>query len=280
MKVFGLLGEKLSHSLSPKIHNMIYKALDIEAAYSLFQIQPDMLKDAVQGIRALDIDGVNVTIPYKLKVMEYLDSISDEALRIGAVNTISNNENRLRGYNTDYTGFGKMLDRYSIDIKNKIAVIMGSGGAAKAVVTYMEDNKASNIHIISREPSKVISFDKNKYSLIDYSRLKQIKHADILINCTPCGMYPNTDCSPIEEAMLSSFGAVVDLIYNPSETLLIKYARKNNILAINGLYMLVAQAIASFEIWNSRKVDDIITDKIYHKLKKAFPIKNITSEYK
>ncbi len=270
MKVFGLFGEKLSHSLSPEIHNMLYEALNINASYSLFQIQPHMLKDAVQGIRALNINGVNVTIPYKLKVIEYLDSISNEALRIGAVNTIFNNENHLIGFNTDYTGFGKMLDKHSISVQNKTAVIIGSGGAAKSVATYLEDNGTSDIHIVSRDPSNVLSFDRSKYNIIDYNQLKQIKHSDLLVNCTPCGMFPNVDFSPIEEAMISSFGAIVDLIYNPSETLLMKYAKTNNILAINGLYMLVAQASVAVELWTRKTIDNMIIDNIYQRLKKSF----------
>lgn len=270
MKVFGLFGEKLSHSLSPEIHNMLYEALGIEASYSLFQIQPPMLKDAVQSIKALNINGVNVTIPYKLKVIEYLDNISNEALRIGAVNTILNNENQLIGYNTDYIGFGRMLDKYSINVQNKTAVIIGSGGAAKSVVTYLEDNGVSNIDIVSRYPSKVLSFNSSTYNLIDYNQLKQIGHADLLVNCTPCGTFPNIAFSPIEEAMISSFGAVVDLIYNPSETLLMKYAKANHILTANGLYMLVAQAAAAVELWTSRTIDYIIIDNVYQQLKKSF----------
>lgn len=270
MKVFGLFGEKLSHSLSPEIHNMLYEALGIKASYSLFQIQPSMLKDAVQSIRALCINGVNVTIPYKLKVIEYLDSISNEALRIGAVNTIFNNENQLMGYNTDYTGFGRMLEKHSINVHNKSAVVIGSGGAAKSVVTYLEDNGAANIIIVSRAPSKVLSFNSSTYNIVSYNELVQVGHADLLVNCTPCGMFPNIAVSPIEEAVITSFGAVVDLIYNPSETLLMKYAKRNSIFAVNGLYMLVAQAAAAIELWTSSTIDDAIIDNVYQQLKKHF----------
>lgn len=270
MKIFGLFGEKLSHSLSPKIHNMLYQALGIDAAYSLYEIQPQMLKDAVQGIRALSITGVNVTIPYKVSIMDYLDDISDESRRIGAVNTIKNNDNILTGFNTDYVGFGRMLDKNRIEVKNRTAVILGTGGAAKSVVTYLEDNNISNIYIVSREPDKVKAFDSTKYKLLDYTELENLEHVNILVNCTPCGMYPKIDFAPIDEAIVLKFNTVIDLIYNPTETLLLKYAKRNAIPAINGLYMLVAQAAASLEIWNEHSIDERIIEHVFANLKQAF----------
>lgn len=266
MKVFGLFGEKLSHSLSPAIHNMIYNALGVDAAYSLFEIQPAMLQNAMKALRALNINGVNVTIPYKLKVMDYLDVISKEALRIGAVNTIHNHDNLLRGYNTDYIGFGRMLDKNSIQTHNKTAVVLGTGGAAKSVITYLEDHGIANIYIVSRNPEKATAFNPSNYKVIDYDSLKDISSTDILVNCTPCGMHPKIDCSPLEKEAVSHFSAVVDLIYNPSETLLLKYANQNNIKAVNGLYMLVAQAVAAVEIWLDQTIDGKIIDEIHKKL--------------
>lgn len=269
MKVFGLFGEKLSHSLSPTIHSMLYKALGLEATYSLYEIQPEMLKDAVQGIKALSISGVNVTIPYKVKVMSYLDNITDEAHRIGAINTIRNRGNMLEGFNTDYIGFGRMLRKNSIVTKKKTAVVLGTGGAAKSVVTYLEDNGVYEIYIISRNPNQIDTFDRSKYRIVDYTSLKSLKHADLLINCTPCGMYPKIDCSPIDEKDITKFNAVIDLIYNPSNTLLMKHAKDNNITTVNGLYMLVAQAAASVEIWNDLTIKEDIMDEIYQHLKNS-----------
>lgn len=266
MKVFGLFGEKLSHSLSPAIHNMIYSALGMEASYSLFEIQPAMLPDAVKALKTLNINGVNVTIPYKVKIMDYLDDISKEAVRIGAVNTIHNQCNHLKGYNTDYIGFGRMLDKNSIQTQNKSAIVLGTGGAAKSVITYLEDHGVSNIYIVSRDPKKATTFEPNKYKLVDYDSLADISSTDILVNCTPCGMYPKIDCSPLEKETVSRFSAVVDLIYNPSETLLLKYAKQNNIKAVNGLYMLIAQAVAAVEIWTDQTIDSSIINEIHKKL--------------
>lgn len=266
MKVFGLLGEKLSHSLSPVIHTQLYQHLGIDATYSLFQFPPENLFSALHGIRALGIDGVNVTIPYKVRVMELLDELSDEAAKVGAINTICNVQGRLTGYNTDYFGFGKMLTRYGIHTQGKKAVILGSGGAAKAVVAYLEDHGISDIKIISRNPDNAVNFDPNIYPILSYSALDNEIEAHILINCTPVGMHPNIDASPLQPSQLSGFQHVVDLVYNPQKTLLLKQAAAIGIPAVNGLYMLVAQASAAAELWNQVNISESILESIHQKL--------------
>lgn len=264
MKVFGLIGEKLSHSLSPIIHNYLYQFLNIEASYSLYQVKPDLLESSVQGIRALGLHGVNVTIPYKITIMQYLDFISLEAQRIGSVNTIYNDGNNLNGYNTDYIGFGKMLARYQLDVVGKKAVVLGSGGAAKAIISYLEDMGISRIFIVTRE----LNNDSNirNHTLITYKKLDLIDRADLLINCTPVGMHPNINSAPINLSQLSKFNAVVDLIYNPFYTLLLQQAKSIEIPAYNGLYMLVSQAAAAVEIWNDIKISDDIVNTVYERL--------------
>jgi shikimate dehydrogenase len=243
---------------------------DMDLPNYLFEIKQEMLHDAINGVRALNINGINITIPYKLKVMDFIDSISDEAERIGAVNTIHNFNGLLSGYNTDYIGFGRMLKRNSIDIKNKTAAVLGTGGAAKSVVTYLADNGASNIYIISRNPERVQTFNRELYEIIDYRKLSTYINTDLLINCTPCGMHPDIYCSPIDETCTTHFGTVVDLIYNPSETLLLKYADKYGIKAVNGLYMLVAQATAAVEIWTDQKIENSIVEDVFKNLKLNF----------
>lgn len=264
MKVFGLMGESLSHSLSPIIHKYVYEMLHIEASYSLYQVQPAMLEAAVQGVRALNLRGVNVTIPYKIKVMEFLDDISIEAKKIGAVNTILNDGNTLTGYNTDYFGFGRMLDRYNINPTGKTAVILGSGGAAKSVTAYLLDNGVSELYIVSREPKKVAA--SSKYKVITYEHLAFINQGALLVNCTPIGMFPCLDAAPISKHDTAKFEAVIDLIYNPLNTLLMNQAIEMRIPAYNGLYMLVSQAIASIEIWYGIAIDEGIVDEVYNKL--------------
>jgi shikimate dehydrogenase len=264
MKVFGLIGEHLTHSLSPIIHKYIYELINVEASYGLYQVQPTMLQYAVQGIKALGIQGVNVTIPYKIKVMDYLDQISPEAQKIGAVNTIVNNGSALSGYNTDYMGFGRMLDKYHIKTAGMTAVVLGSGGAAKSAVSYLENAGVSDIFIVTRTPISVSFFDK--YQLLSFEQLSIIKHSNILVNCTPVGMYPNIDSAPISQKETSKFDVIVDLIYNPACTLLMQQGNNLGIPTYNGLYMLVAQAVAAVEIWYNIKISNDITDKVYESL--------------
>ncbi len=260
--IYGLLGEKLGHSLSPAIHKMLFKELEIDASYHLFEVEKNELKTAVYGLKALGFRGVNVTIPYKIDVMEYLDEISEEAVKIGAVNTILFEGNRLKGYNTDYYGFGMLLKKNGIETVNKSAVVLGSGGSAKSVFHYLADNGISDITVVSRNPSKLEAEFKGCRTM-SYEELKNLEAKDIIINCTPAGMYPNINSSPVEKELLSKFKYAVDLTYNPSETLFLRYARENNAVAINGLYMLVGQAIKAEELWNDIKVSDETVEKIF-----------------
>lgn len=257
--MYGLIGEKLGHSFSPFIHSLIFKQMKIEGHYDLFEVNENDLEKAIIGLKALGAKGVNVTIPYKVNVMKYLDDISKEAKKIGAINTICFKDGKCIGYNTDYYGFGMMLKRNGININNKKAVILGTGGASKAVCQYLIDNDAREIIFVSRNKNRKLD---NKYELIDYEDIKEID-GDIMINCTPCGMYPNIDKSPVEIKNLESFNAVVDLIYNPKETLFIKYAKKIGIKNVNGLYMLVGQAIKAQELWQEICIDTEIYDIVY-----------------
>lgn len=265
LKVFGLIGEKLTHSLSPVIHNNLYQILNLNASYSLYQVKPDHLKAAIEGIKALDLSGVNVTIPYKVKVMQYLDEISAEAQKIGSVNTIHYNDAKLTGYNTDYFGFGRMLEKYNLNLAGKTTIVLGNGGAAKSVIAYLEDIGASQIVIIARNPRNASDYAQT-HRVLDYTELSQIPHGDALINCTPVGMYPENNASPLSQAEVSKFKAVVDLVYNPFCTKLMSHAKDLGIPAFNGLYMLVAQAIAAVEIWIESKISDEVVDLIYYKL--------------
>lgn len=264
MKVFGLIGEKLSHSLSPIIHNNLYQILNLDATYSLYQVRPELLPAAVHGIQALDLQGVNVTIPYKVKIMEYLDHISPEAQKIGAINTIHNVDSCLSGYNTDYIGFGRMLRKYEIAITGKTAFILGSGGAAKAIAAYLEDMDCAQSYVVTRDPSKVVNFEKHK--LIPYDQLQHIPQGGLLINCTPVGMYPHIEDSPLNIETVSKFSTVVDIVYNPFNTKLMQQAESVGIPTYNGLYMLVAQAVAAVEIWNNIKISEDIVDTVYMQL--------------
>ena len=268
--IYGLIGEKLSHSYSPKIHALIMKALKLDGTYDLFETEKAGLSDLVNHLKSINAKGVNVTIPYKVDVMQYLDSVSPQAKAISAVNTIVFNENSTKGYNTDYDGFKMMLDHFDISIEEKKIIVLGSGGAAKSVVQCLLDNNAEKISIITLDQTPDPEFyNKEKIEFISYDVLSQVDK-NIIINCTPCGMYPKINASPITEEQMIGAEAVVDIIYNPSQTLFMKTAEKLNIKNINGLYMLVAQAVRSQEIWNNVKIDESIIESIYQELSKDF----------
>ncbi|WP_460293409.1 shikimate dehydrogenase [Clostridium tertium] len=268
MEFYGLLGEKLSHSLSPEIHSELLKAINKDGAYKLFEIEKDRLEDFTEALKLLKIKGANVTIPYKKDIMKYIDRISEEAEKIGAINTISLENGKLYGHNTDYYGFGYMLKVNNISIKGKSAVILGNGGACRAVVHYLLDNNISDIKIVSRKPNKE-EFNLQNVDVITYEELKNIS-GDILINSTPVGMHPNINVSPVTEDIIRNFDALVDLIYNPMETKFVNIGNSLSKKTTSGLYMLIGQAAKAQEIWNGVSIDEEIIKEIYEKLKLHF----------
>ena len=261
---YGLLGEKLGHSISPQIHQIIFRELKLEAAYHLFEVKAEEVEKAVEAFKVLGARGVNVTIPYKLTVMEHLDNISIEAMKIGAVNTIVFNEGKTTGHNTDYTGFNMLLDKYNIEVKNKNVVLLGNGGASKAVIQCMEDREVKDLVMVSRHASPKLL--NNKYSIISYEQLKTYEKGEVIVNCTPIGMFPKVHASVVDKNIIAGYEAAVDLIYNPQETLFLKYAKEAGAKTANGLYMLIGQAIAAEELWNNIKIHSSIAEKIYKEL--------------
>lgn len=270
-QIFGILGEKLGHSLSPDIHDEIFKAYKMDACYKKYETEKERLADTIKEFEKNGVRGVNVTIPYKVDVIKYLDSVSDEAKGIGAVNTVNFENGIKRGYNTDYFGFGAMLKRYDIPVNNKKAVILGTGGASKAVAKYLIDSQISDILYVSRQSGKANDFG---IKVIDYNELYGIKNFDMIVNCTPVGMYPNIGNSPVSKDVLMNYDTAVDIIYNPLETEFIRQAKKSGLKGINGLYMLVYQAVKSENIWNNITVNDIYVDKIVSELAKRMEKSN------
>jgi shikimate dehydrogenase len=268
MGIYGLLGETLKHSISPKIHSIILKGIMVEGTYELFEVEKEEVKNTINRFKDIGVVGVNVTIPYKTIVMKYIDETMGIAKKIGAVNTICFKDNKIIGYNTDYTGFGMLLKNNNIDTNNRKAVILGSGGAAKAVTEYLVDNGIGEITIASRGANKVEGINHRKeFNIIPYEKMPYLKDKDIIINCTPCGMYPGVDNCPIEKSSIAKFSTVVDLIYNPKETLLLKIAKKLDKKAVNGLYMLIGQAIAAQEIWQGKKINKSVINDVYEELR-------------
>ncbi len=255
---YGLVGEKLSHSLSPGIHSFLFKELKINAEYDLLEVKPEELTNLLDDLKSRGYLGVNVTIPYKKEILAHLDSLSDEAVHIGAVNTICIADS-YRGYNTDYDGFGMALEEYGVKTKGARCAVLGSGGAARAVVAYLEDHGASGITIVSRDPDSA-NLKFPGLSCMDIASFHAMDY-DLLINTTPVGMYPDIKKSPLQKEQLKGVGFVMDLIYNPIKTVLLQYSEELGIPNANGLYMLVAQAFRSEEIWQGRTLDRSLITK-------------------
>lgn len=267
MKKYGLLGGKLGHSLSPAIHQSFFKYTGLEGSYELLETELEALPKRMEQFRS-EFAGVNVTIPHKLHVIPFLDGVAPEAKAIGAVNTICFTAAGAWGYNTDYFGFKLLLEYNNIEIKNRLAVVLGSGGAARAVVKCLADKGVRELYLATRKPEEVdADFQQMlpKLRIIGYNELSQLK-GDVLINCTPVGMYPNVDASPIDAEVSAAFAASVDLIYNPAETMFLRQARLSGKQSVNGLFMLVAQAVAAQELWQGKEYDSNLIIRIMEEL--------------
>ena len=251
MKKYGLIGGALGHSYSKTIHEMI-------GDYS-YELMPLPTKEEFSAfMEKRDFDGINVTIPYKRDVIPYLDHIDPAAGKIGAVNTIVNRDGKLYGYNTDYSGFLYSLSKNNIDIEDKKVLVIGNGGAAKAV----------NAALRSLSPSELITVKyKKEPGVITYDEAAA-KHsdADVIVNTSPVGMYPNIDASPIDLTPYTKLSAVVDIIYNPSVTKLLREAGEKGAKTVNGLLMLVAQAVYAHDHFTGKTSPDSITDEIYGRI--------------
>lgn len=268
MEFFGVVGEKLPHTLSPIINKRIFELIEVDAAYKIFEVSKSDISNLGKALKLLKIKGANVTIPYKETVMEQLDYISKEAKDIGAVNTISLENGKLKGYNSDYFGFKKMLEINSIEVKDKVCVVLGTGGASKAIITFLKDSLVKELYIVTRSKDKELNIPSN-IKVIDYKELEDIK-GDVIINATPVGMYPNVGKSPVSKEIVENFNTLVDIIYNPKETEFLRLGKKLNKKICGGLYMLVGQAVKSEEIWQNKNIDIEVINTIYKELENRF----------
>ena len=247
---YGLIAERIGHSFSPEIH----AHLDTRD-YELCAVAPSEL-DAF--LKKRDFAAINVTIPYKEAVIPYLHEISPQAAQIGAVNTVVNRDGKLYGYNTDFIGMKALADRIGIEFSGKKVLICGTGGTSKTARAVAMDGGAREIVVVSRTEREGAVTYEEAYEL----------HADaeILINTTPVGMFPNCDGAPVDLKRLKKVRRVLDAVYNPLRTDLVLQAKKRGIRAEGGLYMLVAQGVAASEIFTGRKYPPEMLEKIYEQL--------------
>jgi len=261
----GLIGYPLGHSLSPKIHTAALNACGLDGNYSLFPIPPEDkqgLQDLLTRVRTGEIHGLNVTIPHKQNVIEFMDELTPAAQAIGAVNTMYMRRDKLIGGNTDAPGFLSDLKKVMVDWRLEIgrsALVIGAGGSARAVV-YALLNDGWNVTLAARriEQAQQLAKAVSSYKLqvASYSDLRpltfnlQLSTFNLIVNTTPLGMTPNTDSSPLpENTTLAKDTFVYDLVYNPRETKLIRIARAQGLNASTGLGMLIEQAALAFETW-------------------------------
>lgn len=256
----GLIGAKLGHSYSKIIHNHFHRLTGLKGSYDLIEIPyAEQLRDRVLNLSEAGYGGINVTIPYKVDVMEFSDKVSDEAKRIGAVNTLIFGKSEIYAYNTDYFGFKTTLEIEEIQVAGNSWTVLGSGGSSKSVIAVLEDMGAEEIKIASRT--------KTDGNHIPY---EQIKSGYGVVNTTPVGMYPKTDKCVLDEKSIGNFEVAVDLIYNPAETVFLRRASNSGLKTANGLMMLVAQAVKAQEIWRNTTFSKEIILEIYRLLEEEY----------
>ena len=250
MERFGLLGERLGHSLSPQIHGYFG-----EYPYTLIEKDRDEL---ATFFAAREYRAINVTIPYKKDVMAFCDELDEIARRIGSVNTIRFDEDAVRGYNTDYAGFRYLLEKNSVPIADNKVLVLGSGGSSVTACCVLHDMQAREVVVISRS-------GENNYQNLD-------RHSDaaVIVNTTPVGMFPHNSEAPVNLAKFPTCRAVVDIIYNPLKTKLLLDAEERGILAVNGLEMLVAQGKRAAEIFFAKAIDDAVVENTVRSMEKRF----------
>ncbi len=267
MNKYGLIGGKLGHSLSPAIHRLFFEFTGKQGSYELLETEQAELEPLLARLRG-EFAGVNVTIPHKCNVMPYLDAIAPEAAAIGAVNTLKLAPSLVKGYNTDYFGFGRMLEYNGIELAGRTVAVLGTGGAARAVVKYLADQQVGSLYLVTRDVMRVPEdFQRFGVCVIDYARLASLR-GELLVNCTPVGMFPKTGVAPVDAKVSAAFEASVDLIYNPARTLFLQQAADAGHKAVNGLFMLVAQAVAAQEIWQDEHYDAELIVRIMQALEK------------
>jgi shikimate dehydrogenase len=254
-KIIGIIGLPIEHTLSPAMHNAAFAALSLDYCYVPFLVNPDALEDAIKAVRALNIQGINVTVPHKENVIAYLDDIDPEASFIGAVNTIVNAEGRLAGYNTDGRGFMQSLDENKIEPGGKDILILGAGGAARSLGYYLVQ-KARSLTLHGRTKSRVenLSSDLNKIAnnVSICHDLSEAGRYHMIINTTPLGLKAE-DPLPLDTSYLKPGQIVYDLIYK--STKLLEQASKKGCTSMNGLGMLLWQGALAFELWTGKRPD-------------------------
>lgn len=276
-QIYGVLGYPAKHSFSPLMHNAAFRALGINAEYKIFEKRPDELADFLTSFSENSIYGLNVTIPYKEKVISFMDKLSLEARLIGAVNTIKVLNNKSEGFNTDGEGFlGHLSEGVKFNPQGKVIAIIGAGGAARAVCVSLSQKHPKAIFIYDIDKPKaqaLVEHLQNNFNEVDFQAADSvagfnINKSDLLVNASPIGMKESDPCL-VDKELLNGGLLVYDLIYNPAETKLLKYAKERGAKTSNGLGMLLYQGARSFELWTGKNAPlEIMRKELTEGLKK------------
>lgn len=265
-KTFAVIGDPIDHSLSPNIHSAAFRELNLECSYIAYRIPKGELKDGIEGLKKIKINGFNVTIPHKVEMMKYLDKMDESCSLIGAVNTVTNEGGFLKGYNTDMDGFLEPFKKKKLIIQNKKILLLGAGGAARAIVAAFAKEKAKHITIANRtlkkaqdlaQFSKKIGLDANG---IDITSIESLDEYQIIVNATSIGL--KKEPSPIRMDSIKPETIVYDIVYMPMNTDFLTQAKEKGAVIIYGYEMLLGQATRAFEIWHGMEAP-------YNAMKKA-----------
>lgn len=254
-KLYAVLGDPIGHSMSPVMHNDLFECYQMDAHYHPFLVKKEDLKTVVQGLKAIGIAGFNVTIPHKSDIIPLLDEVDELAQSIGAVNTVVNENGRFIGYNTDGPGFLKGLEPFISSVTEKKVLVLGAGGAAKAIYFTLAKNKPAVIDIANRTINKAVElieacpFETTSKALSLDDAGSQLGNYDVIIQTTMIGMSPKVSDKPIVLDHLNKNALVCDIIYNPLETLILVEAKKLGARIQTGLDMFVYQGALAFELW-------------------------------
>ena len=278
-KTCGLIGNPVEHTLSPLIHNHMAERTGMNMVYVPFRVEKDRLEEAVKGAYALNMLGVNVTIPYKSDVMEYLVEIDDLASKIGAVNTLVRTEGGYRGYNTDMPGLYRAMVSDGVEIKNRNVIILGAGGVARAVAIMLLEKGAAGVIILNRTLERAARIAEEVNALAGYAFAQALELTDHykltedkypVIQATSVGMHPDMDSAVIEDAAFYDKVEIgYDLVYNPPVTKFMKLTHAAGGRAYNGAKMLLYQGVIAYELWNETSITEEVAEKVYAEMIKG-----------
>ena len=258
LKTFAVIGDPIDHSLSPTIHTAAYRELNLECTYIAYKIPNGELNSGVESLKSIKISGFNVTIPHKIEIMKFLDDVDENCKLIGAANTIVNDNDSLKGYNTDMDGFLEPIKNREISIKDSNILLLGAGGASRAIIAGFAKEHARKITIINRTSQKAIELAKFgqelglKSETISMEECERLSEGyDFIVNASSLGL--KNEPSVIPPKLINAETVVYDIVYKPVNTELLKDAKNKNAQIIYGYEMLLGQASRSFEIWLKEK---------------------------